>query len=283
LTRHPEIRIATIAAIFVVCATTSSAAAIATHTSHGHARPQNELRLSAAPYAPAQYSVSLTMPDARASVVASADDVYASSHYDDVHGTTTVVRPRVQIVTQFRSRETLVRLAPEIRLTPSLKPGQRKLVRHGYPALEVLAERVVLWDEVVIDHHTLNARVLRRGRPDVVLEGAPMTWQQFASANHGTRLVRVYDMEATAYTAWTATSSPTGRTATGMQAGYGIVAVDPSVIRLGTHLFVPGYGFAIAADTGGAIVGNRVDLCMESVRDAITFGRRPVKVYVLAP
>jgi 3D (Asp-Asp-Asp) domain-containing protein len=60
------------------------------------------------------------------------------------------------------------------------------------------------------------------------------------------------------------------------------VAVDPDVIPLGTRLYIPGYGLALAADTGGDIVGNRIDLCMEAHSDAWSFGRRMVKVYILA-
>ena len=50
-------------------------------------------------------------------------------------------------------------------------------------------------------------------------------------------------------------------TATGLPAVRGIAAVDPDVIPLGTRLFIPGYGEAIAADTGGAIVGNKNRPC----------------------
>ena len=70
-------------------------------------------------------------------------------------------------------------------------------------------------------------------------------------------------------------------TATGMPAGHGVVAVDPDVIPLGTKLYIPGYGHAIAADTGGMIEGHMIDLCMESYDDAIQFGRRDIEVYVL--
>ena len=49
--------------------------------------------------------------------------------------------------------------------------------------------------------------------------------------------------------------SLSGTTATGLQVGYGVVAVDPSVIPLGTHMTIPGYGEAVAADTGGAVSG----------------------------
>ena len=72
-----------------------------------------------------------------------------------------------------------------------------------------------------------------------------------------------------------------GITATGLPAVRGIAAVDPDVIPLGTRLFIPGYGEAIAADTGGAIVGNKIDLVMDSYGEAIDFGRQDVTVYVL--
>ena len=51
-----------------------------------------------------------------------------------------------------------------------------------------------------------------------------------------------------------------GRTATGRLVTYGIVAVDPAVIPLGTRLYIPGYGYAVAADTGGAVKGYVIDL-----------------------
>lgn len=72
-----------------------------------------------------------------------------------------------------------------------------------------------------------------------------------------------------------------GITASGMMAERGVVAVDPDVIPLGTRLYIPGYGEAIAADTGGAIIGNMIDLCMEDYGEAMEFGRRDITVYVL--
>ena len=86
-------------------------------------------------------------------------------------------------------------------------------------------------------------------------------------------------MEASAYLP--SDGGGSGITASGMRARHGVVAVDPDVIPLGTRLFIPGYGLAIAADTGGAIVGDMIDLCMEDYGTAIDFGRRDVRVYVL--
>lgn len=86
-------------------------------------------------------------------------------------------------------------------------------------------------------------------------------------------------MEATAYTEDDPGS--TGYTASGHRLQRGMVAVDPDIIPLGTQLYIEGYGYAVADDTGGAIVGNRIDLAMDSTSEAIDFGRRDVVVYVL--
>ena len=88
-----------------------------------------------------------------------------------------------------------------------------------------------------------------------------------------------YTMHASAYLP--SDGGGSGITATGIPARHGVVAVDPNVIPLGSRLYIPGYGEAIAADTGGAIVGHTIDLCMESYDEAIQFGRRSVEVYVI--
>jgi 3D (Asp-Asp-Asp) domain-containing protein/peptidoglycan hydrolase CwlO-like protein len=69
-----------------------------------------------------------------------------------------------------------------------------------------------------------------------------------------------------------------GTTATGLPVGWGIVAVDPSVIPLGTKMSIPGYGEAVAADTGGAIIGTTIDLWFPSVAQANAWGRRTVTI-----
>ena len=73
----------------------------------------------------------------------------------------------------------------------------------------------------------------------------------------------------------------TGRARSGVKAAYGIVAVDPKFIPLGTRLYVEGYGYAVAADTGSAIKGDRIDLCFDDYKLALAFGRQTVVVYVL--
>jgi len=72
--------------------------------------------------------------------------------------------------------------------------------------------------------------------------------------------------------------SLSGATATGLPVGWGTVAVDPSVIPLGTRMTIPGYGDGVAADTGSAVQGTTVDLWFPSVPQALAWGRRVVTV-----
>ena len=71
-----------------------------------------------------------------------------------------------------------------------------------------------------------------------------------------------------------------GRTSTGIPTAPGVIAVDPSVIPLGTRLTIPGYGVGIAADTGGAVHGNTIDVWFPTKAQALQWGRRVVTVTI---
>lgn len=92
-------------------------------------------------------------------------------------------------------------------------------------------------------------------------------------------------MLATAYSAATSGKSKDhpqyGRTRLGLQAGKGVVAIDPRVINLGSNVYVPGYGVALAGDTGGGIKGKRIDLGYPE--EAMEGWYRWTDVYLLAP
>lgn len=89
---------------------------------------------------------------------------------------------------------------------------------------------------------------------------------------------------ATAYTPYCNTGC-TGITATGINVGSNpnakVVSVDPNIIPLGSKLYVEGYGYAVAGDTGGAIKGNHVDLLVPNTETAVSWGRRTVKITIL--
>jgi cystine transport system substrate-binding protein len=98
-----------------------------------------------------------------------------------------------------------------------------------------------------------------------------------------TRAATGVDVPATAAEGRALTVSATGyalggTTSTGLPVGWGVVAVDPSLIPLGTHMTVPGYGEAVAADTGSAVSGATIDLWFPTIAQANAWGRRTVTI-----
>lgn len=71
-----------------------------------------------------------------------------------------------------------------------------------------------------------------------------------------------------------------GRTASGRYTKHGIIAVDPRVIPMGSRIYVPGYGWGVAADTGGMIIGRAIDLWMPTANECYQWGRRNVRIKV---
>lgn len=159
----------------------------------------------------------------------------------------------------------------------TLEMGLEEVLDHGQDGVKEATVKVRYEDGAETAAETVAEKVLTPPKPQVLRVGTRET----VHTSRGTvRFKQVLWMEATAYL-------PTdggghGITASGLPARHGIVAVDPSVIPLGTRVYVPGYGLALAADTGGMILGNKIDLCIEDYDAAWRFGRRMIKVYILA-
>ena len=75
-------------------------------------------------------------------------------------------------------------------------------------------------------------------------------------------------------------SEGTAYTALGTHVRHGIIAVDPDIIPLGTHVYIPGYGDAVAEDVGGAIHGHRIDVAFDTRAEALAFGRQDIEIYI---
>ncbi|MHB1652491.1 MAG: 3D domain-containing protein [Desulfitobacteriaceae bacterium] len=147
-----------------------------------------------------------------------------------------------------------------------------RLVTRGSNGAQEQTVKLVLEDGKEVRREVLSQKIMRPPVNQVVSRGAQ------TSVSRGGKVIsfqRAYLMRATAY------SEPGGTTAIGVPVQWGVVAVDPRVIRLGTKLYVDGYGDATALDTGGAIKGNRIDLYMDSEDAASNWGVRTVIVYVL--
>ena len=159
--------------------------------------------------------------------------------------------------------------------------------QEGVPGEHEVTQAVVVIGGEERNRGVVNSQILQEPIDEIVDIGtAPLGALADVTAPDF-HYVRQLRMEATAYTAG---FSCTGKhpwdpwyriTASGREVEHGIVAVDRNVIPLGTRLYVEGYGFALAADVGGAIRGYKIDLFMECIQDARRFGRRHINVWIL--
>ncbi len=184
----------------------------------------------------------------------------------------TQVRPKMQIhVVPYTMRKVkrteALPIVYEKWYDGKLAPGQEVVVKEGTPGRREVEVDEFISDGKVVKTVISHAQVLKEGTPGVAKSGTVEDTVGY-----------VTEMNATAY--HPSDGDGQGITATGTMAGHGTVAVDPKVIPLGTKVFIPHYGEAIAADTGGAIVGNRIDLCMETFEECYNFGRRNIEVFV---
>ena len=158
----------------------------------------------------------------------------------------------------------------EYRDTSELAKGTEKVIQEGSDGLiEIVSEEIT-------DTKEISRKIVTEPVNTVIERGtASMVSTPVGDFKYSKSLTVV----ATGYTQYD--EGCTSTTATGTAAVRGAIAVDPSVIPLGTKLYIPGYGIGTAEDTGGAIDGNRIDLCYNSVSEAFAWGRQTVTVYIL--
>ena len=137
---------------------------------------------------------------------------------------------------------------------------------------------VIKHDGEIVQKNVISQKPIKDPQSEVVVKGSGYV---FASRSGDIVGKQSLTVQATAY-------SGDGITATGRKPvynpdGLSTIAVDPRVIPLGSKVYVEGYGYAIAADTGGAIKGNIIDVYLNSASACKTWGRKHgVKVLIIA-
>jgi len=176
---------------------------------------------------------------------------------------------RVELKTELQ--EVAIPFASRQVANPELPKGVR-LVKEGQEGLERQTWQVRYEDGIETSRTCLSREVIQEPAEGLVQYG---TMGSISRGGEVLRFSRVMDMFATGY-------SYTGsNTASGEFPGPGVAAVDPNVIPLGTRLYIEGYGKAVALDTGGSIIGNRIDLFYETDEQAVNWGGSLTRVYIL--
>jgi len=213
-----------------------------------------------------------------AHIALGAEDTLTPALTSGITSNTRIVITRVRTVTETET--TSIPFKTVFRLSADLKPGSIGHGHHGAPGILVKTFTAKYINDKLVSRPLLEKHIAKQPVDEETLGGIRTRMAAALPSRSGSyRRMRSLNMVATGYSPHEGSS--TGRCATGMRAGYGVVAVDPRVIRLHSRLYIEGYGYAIAGDTGGAIKGRRIDLGHSTYREALHVGRRNVKVWVL--
>ena len=158
-------------------------------------------------------------------------------------------------------------------------PYHPTVTNEGRNGLKRVTYRARMVDGKEVERVTVGEQVVREAVPQIVTSRKPQVLGSrgaYAGAKTLTVLATAYDPGPGSCGKYA-----DGHTCNGKRAGYGIIAVDPKMVPLGAKLFVPGYGYGIAADVGGAIKGYHVDLGFNSAAGARKWGKKRVTLRIV--
>ncbi len=224
-----------------------------------------------------------------AGIALSDQDIVYPSRNTLVAGPTQI---EVVRVTEKRIEETVeIPFSTVIEVSLDLDSGASERIQEGVPGEKQVVYRVIYEDGVEIGREQVQEKVLVQPIAEKFVRGKEQLY--VTSRGRPVRYQKAFIMRSTAYdlsfeSCGKYPDHPEyGITFSGTHARPGVVAVDPRLVKLGSKLYIesmdrmPDYGFAKAEDTGSAIKGNRVDLFIENRAQALRYGVRTVKVYVL--
>lgn len=148
----------------------------------------------------------------------------------------------------------------------SLNEGTSKVVTEGSDGKDKVTYQVTYIDGKETERKEISRETLTKAVDKVIANGTRINY-------NGKTYSRKLVVKAYAYTGG-------GRTAMGTRARVGEIAVDPSVIPLGTNVYIEGVGPRRAEDTGGNIKGNTIDIYMDTQSQCLSWGARYVTIYI---
>jgi uncharacterized protein YabE (DUF348 family) len=173
-----------------------------------------------------------------------------------------------------------INFAVVTRKDAKLQKGKEKVVSNGQKGLLTKEYEVILENGKEVSRKLVSEKKVREKKDQIVAVGTKVIQKQ---VSRGMSTGVEYYVTSTAYTA--NCNGCSGRTATGINLHQNpnikVIAVDPRVIPLGTKVYVEGYGYAVAADTGSAIKGNKIDVFFPTKSQAYRWGNRTVKIKIL--
>ncbi|NLY79641.1 MAG: DUF348 domain-containing protein [Lysinibacillus sp.] len=186
---------------------------------------------------------------------------------------------RVEKVTDVVEEE--VDFPVETRSDSSLLKGKEKVISEGKKGKVARTYEITKENGQVVNKTLKNEEILEEPKAKVVAVGTKVVTAQVSRGSNASG--KEFYVTATAYTPYCDGCSGTSAYGINLRDNpdLKVIAVDPDVIPLGSKVWVEGYGYAIAGDTGGAIKGNKIDILVQTKKEAYNWGRKKVRIKVL--
>ena len=192
---------------------------------------------------------------------------------------------------RIKTQDVVVPFKTETFVDSSLPKGTRQIIANGASGLKIQVTKTIVADGIEGEPQVTAEKVVTSPSPQLEAVGpggdkaaagnARVIPAKRSRGGSKVRTGRRLRLVSTAYSPNEPGGGGGPNTARGHPAVFGVVAVDPRVIPLGSRVYVVGYGYAMAYDTGGDIKGNRIDLCFDTAGEVDRWGVRPVTVIVL--
>lgn len=148
---------------------------------------------------------------------------------------------------------------------PEIEAGEETVFDQGSDGKKTIITKITYHEGEEYDREIIGTEIVEP-KDKIISRGTKIVWKTLQTSDGEIRYwkkIRVwtthYDSHCPGCNDWTAI---------GMKATKGVIAVDPTIIKMRTKVYVPGYGPAVAGDTGGAIKGNIIDLCFDDAKTA---------------
>ncbi len=196
-----------------------------------------------------------------------------------------------RVATEYETSTAAIDYTTEVKKDSSIEKGKSRVLQEGVPGEKEITTKVIFQNGVEVSREIVEETTTKTPVNKIVAEGTG----EVIIASRGGVSVKVNEsgvpystsiltVRASAYCSGEdgSTYTATGTVPVRNASGWSTIAVDPHIIPFGTRVYIEGYGYAIAEDTGGAIKGNRIDVFMNTSSECYNWGVRTVKVHILS-
>lgn len=189
----------------------------------------------------------------------------------------------IRVDTKILSESKPIDFKTVVKSDNNLAKTVRKTVQEGEKGEKQINTHVTYEDGKEVARKVVEETIVKKPKDKIIVAGT-LPVLPINRGGNAIPYTKVFKAKATAYSPLggaTSAHTASGRKAVRNPDGYSTIAVDPGAIPYGTKLYVQGYGFAIAADCGSAIKGNKIDVYFNTRAEALRWAVKHVNVYIL--